>query len=165
VPFDIERLAELVTADRNNNPSKYAVVVISEGASMIGGGIVEGGQEDAYGHKKLGGIGQLTGEELKQRTGIDILYQPLGYLMRAGAPDSLDRMVATSYANLAIASRLPAAIRPDGEPAERGLHHGAARQYHPKGEARRRGGVLRFRELLAQGGTSERQAGSSCIRY
>jgi 6-phosphofructokinase 1 len=102
VPFDIERLAELVAADRNNNPSKYAVVVISEGASMIGGGIVEGGQEDAYGHKKLGGIGQLTGEELKQRTGIDILYQPLGYLMRAGAPDSLDRMVATSYANLAI---------------------------------------------------------------
>lgn len=102
VPFDIERLAQLVASDRDNNPSKYAVVVISEGASMIGGEVVEAGLEDAYGHKKLGGIGQLTGEELKQRTGIDILYQPLGYLMRAGAPDSLDRMVATSYANLAI---------------------------------------------------------------
>jgi 6-phosphofructokinase 1 len=102
VPFDIDRLARLVEDDRNNSPSRYAMVVISEGASMIGGEIVEGGQEDAYGHKKLGGIGQFTGEELKQRTGIDILYQPLGYLMRAGAPDSLDRMVATSYANLAV---------------------------------------------------------------
>jgi 6-phosphofructokinase 1 len=102
VPFDVDRLAELVTQDRNNNPSKYAVIVISEGASMVEGQIVERGQEDAYGHRKLGGIGQITGEEIKRLTGIDILYQPLGYLMRAGAPDSLDRMVATSYANLAI---------------------------------------------------------------
>jgi len=102
VPFEIDRLAQLVTEDRENNPSKYAMVVISEGASMLGGEIIESGQEDAYGHRKLGGIGQLTGEELNRATGIDILYQPLGYLMRGGAPDSLDRMVAMSYANLAV---------------------------------------------------------------
>jgi 6-phosphofructokinase len=102
IPFDVERLAELITRDREGNPSHYAMIAISEGASMIGGQIVEYGQEDAYGHRKLGGIGMSTGEALRRLTGIDILYQPLGYLMRAGAPDSLDRMVASSYANLAI---------------------------------------------------------------
>ena len=102
VPFDIERLARQLAADKQRNPSNYAMVVISEGASMIGGQVVEYGQEDAYGHKKLGGIGQITGEALKQLTGIDIVHQQLAYLMRAGAPDSLDRMVAISYANLAV---------------------------------------------------------------
>jgi 6-phosphofructokinase 1 len=102
VPFDVERLAELVQIDRRDNPSRYAVIVISEGATVAGGDIVERGEADAYGHRKLGGIGQFTGEELKRLTGIDTLYQPLGYLMRAGAPDSLDRMVAMSYANLAM---------------------------------------------------------------
>jgi 6-phosphofructokinase len=102
VPFDVHRLAELVMKDRQDNPSHYAMVVISEGASMVGAGVLEYGPEDAYGHGKLGGIGQQAAEALKQITGIDMLYQPLGYLMRAGAPDSLDRMVAMSYANLAV---------------------------------------------------------------
>lgn len=102
VPFDVERLARLVVEDKRRNPSSYAIVAISEGASMIGGQVVEYGQEDAYGHKKLGGIGQITGEALKQITGEDIVHQQLAYLMRAGAPDSLDRMVAISYANLAV---------------------------------------------------------------
>jgi 6-phosphofructokinase len=102
VPFDIERLGQLVAKDKQRNPSNYAMVVISEGASMLGGQVIEYGQEDAYGHKKLGGIGQTTGEALKQLTGIDIVHQQIAYLMRAGAPDSLDRMVAISYANLAV---------------------------------------------------------------
>ncbi len=102
VPFDVDRLARLVMADRERNPSRYAMVVISEGATMSGDSVVESGNEDAYGHRKLGGIGLLTAESLRRITGIDTLYQPLGYLMRAGVPDSLDRMVAMSYANLAI---------------------------------------------------------------
>lgn len=102
VPFDVEKLAQLITEDRANNPSNYAIIAISEGASMIGGQIVEYGQEDAYGHKKLGGIGQAVGDALKQLTGVDIVHQQLGYLMRSGAPDALDRMVATSYGSLAI---------------------------------------------------------------
>ncbi len=102
VPFDVERLAKHVMEDKKRNPSNYAIVVVSEGASMIGGQVVEYGQEDAYGHRKLGGIGQIAGTAIHQITGEDIVNQQLGYLMRAGAPDSLDRMVAISYANLAV---------------------------------------------------------------
>jgi ATP-dependent phosphofructokinase / diphosphate-dependent phosphofructokinase len=102
VPFDLDRLAALLMQDRSANPSRYAMAVISEGATLLGGEIIETGQADAYGHRKLGGIGQRTAEAIKDRTGVNTLYQPLGYLMRAGAPDSLDRMVAMSYANLAI---------------------------------------------------------------
>jgi 6-phosphofructokinase 1 len=102
VPFDVERLARLLLDDKRRNPSNYAMVAVSEGASMVGGQVVEYGQEDAYGHRKLGGIGQIAGEALKELTGVEIVYQQLAYLMRAGPPDSLDRMVAISYANLAV---------------------------------------------------------------
>jgi len=102
VPFDIERLAELAVADRRRNPSAYSIVVVSEGATMIGGQVIEYGQEDAYGHKKLGGIGEVVGDAIHKLTGVQVLKQQLAYLMRAGAPDSLDRMVATSYGNLAV---------------------------------------------------------------
>ncbi len=102
VPFDIGRLADLVMADKRANPSNYAVIVVSEGAVMEGGDTVERGEADAYGHRKLGGIGQQVGEELKALTGQGIVGQSLGYLMRAGAPDALDRMVATAYGTLAV---------------------------------------------------------------
>jgi 6-phosphofructokinase 1 len=102
VPFDVERLSQYLLDDKRRNPSNYAICVISEGASMIGGQVVEYGQEDAYGHRKLGGIGQITGEAIKAITGVDTVQQQLAYLMRAGAPDSLDRMVAISYGNLAV---------------------------------------------------------------
>ncbi|MGZ4761490.1 MAG: 6-phosphofructokinase [Ilumatobacteraceae bacterium] len=102
VPFDIERLAGMLVEDRAQNPSNYAIVVVSEGATMIGGQIVEYGQEDAYGHRKLGGIGTILGEAIKQITGIDVVNQQLAYLMRSGSPDSLDRMVALGYGNLAV---------------------------------------------------------------
>jgi 6-phosphofructokinase 1 len=102
VHFDPERLAALLMEDKKRNPSNYAICTISEGAQMVGGKIVEYGQADAYGHMKLGGIGQTTGDAIKKITGEDILNQQLSYLMRSGAPDSLDLMVAVNYANLAI---------------------------------------------------------------
>ena len=102
VPFDIERLAELVVADKHDNPSSYAVVVVSEGASMIGGDMVEHGEADAYGHRKLGGIGDAVGDALEQLTGEGIIGQSLAYLMRAGPPDALDRLVATSFGTMAV---------------------------------------------------------------
>jgi len=101
VPFDVEKLAGLLMNDKRSNPSGYAMMTISEGASMVGGEMVAGGTADAYGHLKLGGIGQETGEALKQITGEGIIYQQIGYLMRSGSPDSLDLMVATNYAVMA----------------------------------------------------------------
>lgn len=102
VHFDPEKLARFLLEDKKRNPSNYAIVTISEGAQMIGGKVIEYGQADAYGHMKLGGIGQLTGEAIRKITGEDILNQQLSYLMRSGAPDSLDLMVAVNYANLAV---------------------------------------------------------------
>jgi 6-phosphofructokinase len=102
VPFDPEKLARLIMEDKQSNPSNYAMLTISEGARMVSGEILLSGEADAYGHRKLGGIGMQTGEVLKQLTGQNIIYQQLSYLMRSGAPDSLDLMVAVNYAHMAI---------------------------------------------------------------
>jgi len=101
VPFDVDRLAELLLHDKRENPSRYAMLTVSEGAVPASGELVLSGEADAYGHRKLGGIGLLLGEALKERTGEDIIYQQLAYLMRSGSPDSLDLMVATNYAVMA----------------------------------------------------------------
>ncbi len=98
VPFDIDGLGGLLLRDKAANPSNYAMMTISEGATLAGGEMMQAGEEDAYGHRKLGGIGQLTSALLKERTGSDTIYQQLGYLMRSGSPDSLDLMVAINYA-------------------------------------------------------------------
>jgi 6-phosphofructokinase 1 len=102
VPFDPDRLAEMIVRDKETNPSNYAMVTISEGAHIIGGKVIEFGESDSYGHRKLGGIGEIVGEALKKLTGEHVLYQRLSYMMRSGAPDALDLMVANNYAHLAL---------------------------------------------------------------
>ena len=102
VPFDPDKLAKFLIDDKRRNPSHYSIMTISEGATMIGGDIVEKGEEDAYGHKKLGGVGSHTEQVLKKLTGVHTVYQQVAYMMRSGEPDALDRMVAISYANLAL---------------------------------------------------------------
>ncbi len=101
VPFDLDKLAALLMEDKASNPSNYAMMTIAEGARLVGGGVLEAGEVDAYGHRKLGGIGLQTGELLKEKTGQGIIYQQLAYLMRSGSPDSLDLMVAINYAVMA----------------------------------------------------------------
>ena len=101
VPVDIDRLAAFLVDDRRSNPSNYAMVTISEGAVIEGGEMSLRGEEDAYGHRKLGGIGEQLGSMLKTVTGINIINQTIGYLMRSGSPDSLDLMVANNYAVMA----------------------------------------------------------------
>ncbi len=103
VPCDLDRLAAMIMDDKRSNPSNYAMLTISEGAILEHmGSEVETGEADAYGHRKLGGVGLVLSDELKRRTGQDIMYQQVAYLMRSGAPDSLDRMVAMSYGHLAV---------------------------------------------------------------
>ncbi len=101
VPFDVDKLARLIMADKTSNPSNYAMLTVSEGATILGGEVHLSGEADAYGHRKLGGIGQTVGEMLKARTGEGIILQEVAYLMRSGRPDSLDLMVATNYAVMA----------------------------------------------------------------
>jgi len=108
--FDIEQLAQLLIEDRNHNPSKYSVVLVSEGAMFKGGKMIFSGQEkDAYGHAKLGGIGDLVSDQLKDLSPrfnngktINTITQKLGYMVRGGDPDALDSIVPMAYGNLAL---------------------------------------------------------------
>jgi len=102
VHVNIDKLINFIIEDKRNNPSNYAIMTISEGAVIEGGNVVETGEADMFGHRKLGGVGEMVATEIKRRSGQDILYQSLAYLMRSGAPDSLDRMVAMSYGHLAV---------------------------------------------------------------
>jgi len=101
VPFDADKLGRLLAEDRAANPSAYSIMTISEGAIPEGGDVMESGEADAFGHRKLGGIGEATAKEIKRTTGVEIMFQQLGYVIRSGHPDSLDRMVARSYGILA----------------------------------------------------------------
>src|SRR5918999_1819527 len=101
IPVDIQKLARLLLADKAANPSNYAMLTISEGATLEGGDLMASGEADAYGHRKLGGIGSRVGQLLREITGQGIVYQALGYLVRSGSPDSLDLMVAINYAVMA----------------------------------------------------------------
>ncbi|MES1242588.1 MAG: 6-phosphofructokinase [Acidobacteriota bacterium] len=101
VPFDGQAVVEMMAEDKRSNPSNYAVAAISEGAYPIGGQPFESGEADAVGNRELGGVGRYLREELQKTTGDRVIYQRLGYLMRSGPPDSLDRLVASNFANLA----------------------------------------------------------------
>jgi 6-phosphofructokinase 1 len=78
------------------------MVVVSEGAQISGLDIFQSGDPDAYGHRRLGGVGQAIGEHLKQATGVGVMVQSLAYLLRAGAPDAVDQLVPRNYATMAV---------------------------------------------------------------
>ena len=101
VPFDCEKLYQMLARDRAENPSSYAVVAVSEGATLVGGETVETGDPDAFGNRKLGGVGGLVSDFLEMRTRDKVIYQRLAYLMRSGVPDSLDQLVANNFGSLA----------------------------------------------------------------
>ncbi len=101
VDFDMDKLTKFLVDDRKANPSHYSIMTISEGAKPVGGEMSLTGEADAYGHKKLGGIGDAVSREIERRSGVRTVYQQLAYLMRSGAPDALDLMVSTSYGYLA----------------------------------------------------------------
>jgi 6-phosphofructokinase 1 len=108
--FAIETLTELLVSDRYRNPSKYSIVLVSEGALFKGGKMVfQDTAKDAYGHAKLGGIGDLVSAQLKELSPrynrgkpIDVINQKLGYLVRGGDPDAIDSIVPMAYGNLAL---------------------------------------------------------------
>ena len=108
--FEIEQLTELLSEDRHRNPSRYSVVIVSEGSMFRGGEMVfQSGDLDAYGHAKLGGIGDLVSVKLKELSPnynngktVNVINQRLGYLVRGGDPDAIDSIVPMAYGNLAL---------------------------------------------------------------
>lgn len=108
-PFDVERLTELLSRDRHRNASKYAIVLVSEGARFGGDMVFADLSRDAFGHAKLGGIGDLVSAELQARSPaynqgrtVNVINQKLGYLVRGGDPDAIDSIVPMAYGNLAL---------------------------------------------------------------
>ncbi len=108
--FDIEHLTQLMVEDRYKNPSNYSVVLVSEGAKFKGGDMIfESNEKDMFGHKKLGGIGDLVSKALKELSAkynngrpIQVVNQKLGYLVRSGDPDAIDSIVPMAFGNLAL---------------------------------------------------------------
>ena len=101
-PFDLDHLCEVLVGDKQDNPSNYSLVVASEGAVWKGQDLAEYGEADAYGHRKKVDIGHALAEEVKRRTGHETMTSDLTYDLRSGDPDSIDHMVAITFANIAL---------------------------------------------------------------
>lgn len=109
-PFNIDRLTQILVDDRNENPSRYSIVMVSEGAMFEGGEMqFENAEKDAYGHAKLGGIGDMISAKLKELSpkynngrSIDTINQKLGYLVRCGDPDAIDSIVPMAFGTMAL---------------------------------------------------------------
>jgi 6-phosphofructokinase 1 len=102
VPYDMQAVAGFLLEDRAANPSNYAILTVSEGAQEREGEIVQTGAADAFGHRKLGGVGLQISRQLRAMTGVNTMNQQLAYLMRSGPPDTMDLMAAFNYGNLAM---------------------------------------------------------------
>jgi 6-phosphofructokinase len=100
--FDLDLLTDLMLEDRRLNPSRYAVVIASEGAIWRGGTIAETGEADAYGHRHKADVGYALAVELRHRTGVETVNSDLTYDLRSGDPDALDQMVGMTFANVAM---------------------------------------------------------------
>ena len=100
--FDLDRLIDLLTADKKSNPRNYAFVVISEGATWEGRQVVEYGEADAYGHRKKVNVGDDLAAIIKAKAGLSTYSSDLTYDLRSGDPDSVDRLVAITFANVAV---------------------------------------------------------------
>lgn len=108
-PFDMEQLAALLSEDRNQNPSKYSIVIVSEGATIGGEMIFKDSETDAYGHAKLGGIGEIVSNQLRELSPkfnngrvVNTINQRFGYLVRCGDPDAIDSIVPMAYGTIAL---------------------------------------------------------------
>lgn len=102
VPIDLDHFSDLIIADRDRNSNNYAIAVVAEGVTIKGGDNIYQGQKDHYGNDKLGGISDVLYADLRSNHHVNVLTQPLAYLLRSGEPDALDKLVATSFGTMAI---------------------------------------------------------------
>jgi 6-phosphofructokinase 1 len=101
-PYDLDRLADILAEDRGRNPSRYALVITAEGAIWQGAHMQDVGDADMFGHRHKANVGEVLAAEIKQRTGVETVASELTYDLRSGEPDSLDSMVAMTFANVAM---------------------------------------------------------------
>src|SRR5262249_20683974 len=100
--FDLGKLFDLLMGDKRENPSNYALVVLSEGAEWQGHGAKEKGEADAYGHRKKANIGEDLAAEIPKTLGEETIVSDLTYDLRSGSPDFVDRLVASTFAGMAV---------------------------------------------------------------
>ncbi len=101
-PFDLDHVCALLMEDKQKNPSNYSLIVVSEGAVWTQGTVAEYGEADAYGHRKKVDIGHALAEEVRQRTKQEMMVSDLTYDLRSGEPDAIDKIVAITFANIAL---------------------------------------------------------------
>lgn len=101
-PFDLDRVCRLLMEDKQHNPSNYSLIVVSEGAMWTEGTVAEYGEADAYGHRKKVDIGSALADEVKKRTKQEMMVSDLTYDLRSGEPDAIDKIVAITFANIAL---------------------------------------------------------------
>lgn len=99
---DLKHLTDLLINDKRDNPSNYALIVLSEGAEWQGYTLKEYGEADAFGHRKKMSVAEDLGEEIKRATGEDSVISDLTYDLRSGSPDFIDRLVASTFAGMAM---------------------------------------------------------------
>jgi len=99
---DVDKLIGMLVADKKNNPSAYSLVVLSEGAEWVGYEVQEYGRPDGYGHRKKMNIAEILADKIQEQTGEETVVSDLTYDLRSGAPDFVDRMVAATFAGMAV---------------------------------------------------------------
>jgi len=99
---NLQRLIDILITDKRNNPSNYSLVILSEGAEWEGYSVKEYGPADAFGHRKKMSVAEDLSDEIKTATGNETVVSDLTYDLRSGSPDSIDRMVAITYAGMAM---------------------------------------------------------------
>ena len=122
---NLQHLIEILITDKRNNPSNYSLVILSEGAEWEGYTVKEYGDADAFGHRKKMSVGEDLSDEIKAATGDETIVSDLTYDLRSGSPDFVDRMVAITFAGMAMDAVRSRKDRPDGSHQRRLLRHGA----------------------------------------
>ena len=102
--FDLDKMVQLLVDDKRRNPSNYALAILSEGAEWQGYQVVSYGEPDAFGHRKKLNVGEVFADEIKKRTKEETIVSDLTYDLRSGAPDFVDKLVATTFGNMALDS-------------------------------------------------------------
>ena len=108
-PVDLEKLLHLLVTEKRENPSNYALVILSEGATWKGYEVQEYGRPDAMGRRRKASVGEVLAEEIQSRSGEETIVSDLTYDLRSGEPDFLDKLVASTFGTMALEALLDGA--------------------------------------------------------